>query len=137
MVYHMDGEENHLVIKDVCSLNAKVWRKNEGKTETIPLLTLCLEKDNHISSELPCGFEQETMDWVQHMAIQLQWESSNSYKSPYHDDKLKEKEQRRKKYFNEIKLLEKNFKSVKYTHIERSKNYAADKIVNEVLDNAR
>ena len=51
--------------------------------------------------------------------------------------KFKVKEPRMKKYFNEIKLLEKNFKSVKYTHIERSKNYAADKIVNEVLDNAR
>ena len=51
--------------------------------------------------------------------------------------KFKVKEPRMKKYFNEIKLLEKNFRSVKYTHIERSKNYAADKIVNEVLDNAR
>ena len=51
--------------------------------------------------------------------------------------KFKVKEPRLKKYFNEIKLLEKNFRSVKYTHIERSKNYAADKIVNEVLDNAR
>jgi ribonuclease HI len=51
--------------------------------------------------------------------------------------KFKVKEPRMKKYFDEIKLLEKNFKSVKYTHIERSRNYAADKIVNEVLDNAR
>ena len=51
--------------------------------------------------------------------------------------KFKVKEPRMKKYFNEIKLLEKNFRSVKYTHIERSKNYSADKIVNEVLDNAR
>jgi ribonuclease HI len=51
--------------------------------------------------------------------------------------KFRVKEPRMKKYFNEIKLLEKNFKSVKYTHIERFKNYVADKIVNEVLDNAR
>ena len=50
--------------------------------------------------------------------------------------RFKVKEPRMKKYFNEIKLLEKNFKSVKYTHVERAKNSEAERIVNEVLDNA-
>ncbi len=48
--------------------------------------------------------------------------------------KFKVKEPRMKTFFNEAKLIEKNFKSVKYTHVPREKNYIADKIVNEVLD---
>jgi len=48
--------------------------------------------------------------------------------------KFKLKEPRMKTFFNEAKLIEKSFKSVKYTHVPREKNYIADKIVNEVLD---
>ena len=48
--------------------------------------------------------------------------------------KFKVKEPRMKNFFNEIKIVEKNFESVKYNHIPREKNYIADKIVNEVLD---
>ncbi len=48
--------------------------------------------------------------------------------------KFKVKEPRMKTFFNEAKLIEKSFKSVKYTHVPREKNYIADKIVNEVLD---
>lgn len=47
---------------------------------------------------------------------------------------FKVKEPRMKKLFNEAKFLEKNFKSVAYTHVPREKNFIADKLVNEVLD---
>lgn len=48
--------------------------------------------------------------------------------------KFKIKEPRMKKFYLEIKELEKNFESVTYLHVPREKNYLADKIVNEVLD---
>lgn len=48
--------------------------------------------------------------------------------------KFKIKEPRMKKFYLEIKELEKNFESVVYCHVPREKNYMADKIVNEVLD---
>ena len=48
--------------------------------------------------------------------------------------KFKIKEPRMKKFYLEIKELEKNFESVTYLHVPREKNYMADKIVNEVLD---
>ncbi len=48
--------------------------------------------------------------------------------------KFKIKEPRMKKFYLEIKELEKSFDSVTYLHVPREKNYMADKIVNEVLD---
>lgn len=48
--------------------------------------------------------------------------------------KFKVKEPRMKTFFNEAKMIEKIFESVKYIHVPREKNYIADKIVNEVLD---
>ena len=39
-----------------------------------------------------------------------------------------------KRFWNEIKRLERNFKKITYNHIERSKNSEADALVNEVLD---
>lgn len=48
--------------------------------------------------------------------------------------KFKVKEPRMKTFFNEAKMIEKSFESVKYIHVPREKNYIADKIVNEVLD---
>ena len=48
--------------------------------------------------------------------------------------KFKIKEPRMKTFFNEAKMIEKSFESVKYIHVPREKNYIADKIVNEVLD---
>lgn len=48
--------------------------------------------------------------------------------------KFKIKEPRMKKFYLEIKELEKDFESVTYLHVPREKNYMADKIVNEVLD---
>jgi len=48
--------------------------------------------------------------------------------------KFKVKEPRMKTFFNEAKMIEKIFESVKYIHVPRERNYIADKIVNEVLD---
>jgi len=48
--------------------------------------------------------------------------------------KFKVKDKKIKILWNEAKSLEKNFKEVLYHHIPRTKNYLADKIVNEVLD---
>lgn len=39
-----------------------------------------------------------------------------------------------KRFWNEVKRLERNFKKISYNHIERSKNSEADALVNEVLD---
>jgi len=46
----------------------------------------------------------------------------------------KVKEPRMKLFFEKIKELEKKFKTVNYTHIERKLNKEADAIVNQVLD---
>ncbi len=48
--------------------------------------------------------------------------------------KFKIKEPRMRALYDKAKSLEKKFKSVQYTHVPRSKNLMADKIVNEVLD---
>lgn len=48
--------------------------------------------------------------------------------------KFKVKNIKIKIYWNEIKTLEKKFKEVLYYHIPRTKNFLADKIVNDVLD---
>jgi ribonuclease HI len=48
--------------------------------------------------------------------------------------KFKIKEPRMRQLYNKAKSIEKNFKSVRYTHVSREKNFQADKIVNEVLD---
>ncbi len=48
------------------------------------------------------------------------------------DFKVKDKKIRT--FWNEVKTLEKNFKEVSYTHIPRTKNFQADRIVNDVLD---
>ncbi|MFZ2663836.1 MAG: ribonuclease HI family protein [Patescibacteria group bacterium] len=47
---------------------------------------------------------------------------------------FKVKDKKIKIFWKEAKDLEKNFKEVLYHHIPRSKNYLADKVVNEVLD---
>jgi ribonuclease HI len=47
---------------------------------------------------------------------------------------FKIKEPRMKALFKEAKDIEKNIKSVKYTHVKREKNSEPDKIVNDVLD---
>jgi ribonuclease HI len=39
-----------------------------------------------------------------------------------------------KKFWTEIKKLEKNFKKITYTHVPREENFEADALVNEVLD---
>ncbi len=49
----------------------------------------------------------------------------------------KVKNERMKVLWEKTKVLEKNFKSVTYTHIVRSKNTEADKIVNQVLDSIK
>ena len=41
-----------------------------------------------------------------------------------------------KKHWSKIKVLEKDFEKLSYTHVLREKNKQADKIVNEVLDSA-
>lgn len=51
--------------------------------------------------------------------------------------KFKTKEPRMKALCDKAKSLEREFKSVQYKHVPRSKNYQADKIVNEVLDSAK
>ena len=47
---------------------------------------------------------------------------------------FKVKDKKIKIFWGEVKTLEKSFSKVNYTHIPRTKNYHADKIVNEVLD---
>jgi len=47
---------------------------------------------------------------------------------------FKVKDEKIKVFWSEVKELEKSFKEVLYHHIPRSKNYLADKVVNEVLD---
>ena len=44
------------------------------------------------------------------------------------------KDKKIKIFWNEVKNLERNFKKIIYTHIPRTKNYEADRVVNEVLD---
>ena len=39
-----------------------------------------------------------------------------------------------KRFWKEVKRMERNFKKITYTHIERGKNGEADSLVNEVLD---
>jgi len=51
--------------------------------------------------------------------------------------KFKVKEPRMRTLFNEAKELEKKYGRVIYTHVPREKNFLADKIVNEVLDNIK
>ncbi len=46
----------------------------------------------------------------------------------------KVKNENMKKFWSEVKSLEKNFKSITYTHVRREKNKDADKLVNEALD---
>lgn len=46
----------------------------------------------------------------------------------------KVKNENMKKFWEEVKSLEKNFSSVTYTHVRREKNKDADRLVNEVLD---
>ena len=50
---------------------------------------------------------------------------------------FKVKDKKIKTFWTEAKLLEKNFKEVLYIHIPRTKNFLADKIVNDVLDSLR
>lgn len=47
---------------------------------------------------------------------------------------FKVKDKKIKIFWNEVKNLERNFKKIIYTHIPRTKNYEADRVVNEVLD---
>jgi len=50
------------------------------------------------------------------------------------DGKFKVKDKKIKLFWNEVKELEKSFREVLYHHIPRTRNYLADRIVNEVLD---
>lgn len=49
----------------------------------------------------------------------------------------KVKHENMKIFWNEVKNLEKNFNSIKYTHVKREKNKRADFLVNEVLDSLK
>jgi ribonuclease HI len=49
--------------------------------------------------------------------------------------KWKIKNENLKLLFNQIKILEKNFKKVTYTHVYREKNTIADGLANQALDN--
>lgn len=51
--------------------------------------------------------------------------------------KFKVKDSRMRMLFNEAKKIEAKYKKVVYTHVPRTKNFQADKIVNEVLDNVK
>lgn len=51
--------------------------------------------------------------------------------------KFRVKDSRMKELFNEAKKLEEKYHKVVYTHVPRTKNFLADKIVNEVLDNLK
>ena len=46
----------------------------------------------------------------------------------------KVKDARMREFWNKVKGLEKNFASISYIHVMRSKNAHADDLVNEVLD---
>lgn len=46
----------------------------------------------------------------------------------------KVKNENMKKFWTEVKSLEKHFDAITYTHVRREKNKDADKLVNEVLD---
>jgi len=49
----------------------------------------------------------------------------------------KMKNERLRVFFDEIKMLEKNFETISYKHIPREKNKKADSLVNEILDNCK